>query len=87
MTRRRARPSAADPIRYKPDTWEIVHGEDATFALRMQQALGIEGWVDTTIRVRHAHVFAIDETFSERFADWATPGVGEAAICRYRETE
>lgn len=70
---------------HKPDDWSQVHGEDATFVLRMQRELGITAWVDTSIRVRHAHVFEIDETFSERFSDWSEPGVGDDRICGYQK--
>lgn len=72
---------------YKPDTWKQVHGEDGTFALRMKREVGVQGYVDTTIRVGHVHQFEIDETFSERFADWATPGNGDSAICSYPSKE
>lgn len=58
---------------YDKDTWCLVAGEDATFFLRMA-AIGVSSWVDTTIRVRHAHVFEIDDTYPERFADWADGG-------------
>jgi hypothetical protein len=40
-------------------------------------------WVDTTIQVKHLHIFSIDESFPARFADWATPGQGDTTICRY----
>ena len=69
---------------YKPEDWAQVHGEDANFALRMLNELQVEGWVDTTIRVKHAHVFEIDETFSERFSDWSEKGVGDERICTYK---
>ena len=68
---------------YKPEDWKQVHGEDASFALRMSNELGVQGWVDTTISVKHVHPFSIDETFTERFSDWAEEGVGEQAICNY----
>ena len=68
---------------YKPDTWKQVHGEDASFALRMLSELDVEAWVDTTIVVKHLHPFQIDGTFTERFADWTDPNVGESAICNY----
>jgi hypothetical protein len=70
---------------YKPENWEQIHGEDGNFAVRMQRELGVDAWVDTTIVVKHLHPFAIDDTFSERFADWVNPGVGEDAICGYEE--
>jgi hypothetical protein len=84
--------SAADLIRlrkpwyfftYKPENWKQIYGEDASFALRMLSELGVQAWVDTTIKVKHIHPFQIDETFPDRFADWATEGSGESAICNY----
>jgi len=72
---------------YKPDTWEQVHGEDGNFALRMMSELGVKAWVDTTIQVKHIHPFQIDETFSDRFADWSEEGHGESAICNYEGAE
>jgi len=72
---------------YKPDDWSQVHGEDATFALRMKREVGVQGYVDTTIKVGHVAAFSIDDTFSERFADWATPGVGDPAICKYPHSD
>lgn len=68
---------------YKPEDWSIVHGEDGTFFWRMEKELGVTSYVDTTIRVKHAHVFEIDETFPDRFADWSEVGRGDPAICRY----
>jgi hypothetical protein len=46
--------------------------------------LGIKSYVDTTIKVNHTHVFEIDETFPDRFADWAD-GWGDPNICNYVE--
>lgn len=56
---------------------------DTRFCFRLLMEAGADVWVDTTIQVRHLHIFAIDETFSARFADWATPGIGDPAICNY----
>jgi len=72
---------------YKPETWEIERGEDATFALRVTRELGLRAWVDTTIRVKHIHAFEIDETYPERFADWSARGQGDPGICRYPKDE
>lgn len=57
---------------------------DATFVWRLQMEAHAKTWVDTTIKVRHLHVFEIDESFAGRFADWAEGG-GDPEICRYRE--
>lgn len=72
----------------KPWFRETIHFEDqkrtanmdCVFVWRLQQEAYAKAWVDTTIMVKHAHVFEIDDTFSERFADWQYGG-GEAAIC------
>lgn len=59
---------------YDTKTYKLVKGEDGLFFLRMAK-LGVDSFVDTTIKVKHANVFGIDETFSGRFADWAeSPG-------------
>lgn len=69
---------------YDQDTWKIIAGEDGTFFVRMAD-LGIKSYVDTTIKVNHAHVFEIDGTFPDRFKDWAINGGGDPTICRYEE--
>ena len=56
--------------KYDMKTCEEREGEDSRFFLRLNQELKVTTWIDTTIRVRHCHVFQIDETFSERFQDW-----------------
>lgn len=55
---------------------------DSTFVYRLRSEAYAQVWVDTTIQVRHLHAFQIDETFSDRFVDWAVPGHGDPAICR-----
>ena len=74
---------ADDMIRLSKPWWDFRYdedgnqtaGEDATFAFKMYQELGVQGYVDTTIKVGHCHVFQIDDTFPDRFADWAeNPG-------------
>ncbi len=68
--------------KYDTKTMKLVQGEDAVLFLRMKKDLGVKAYVDATIKVKHAHVFGIDETFSDRFADWAEGG-GEPEICNY----
>jgi hypothetical protein len=72
---------------FKPEDWSLVQGEDGVFFHRLEKELGVKSWVDTTIRVKHAHVFGIDETFPDRFADWQERGAGEEEICNYGEAE
>ena len=55
---------------------------DVEFVWALKQELGVQMWLDTTIDVRHLHVFEIDETFPDRFADWAKPGLGDPSICK-----
>lgn len=57
-----------------------VASQDVTFIWRLQMEANARVWVDTTIKVKHAHVFQIDESFQDRFADWGT-GSGPENIC------
>lgn len=50
--------------------WSLKQGEDGVFFYHLKLC-GIPSYVDTTIRVKHAHVFEIDESFPDRFADWS----------------
>ena len=68
--------------KFDPATYRMIHGEDGTFFYRLSLK-GVKSYVDTTIKVKHCHVFQIDETYSERFADWAD-GHGEPEICNYK---
>jgi len=79
----------------KPWFWDRIEdgerlirrpGGDVSFVWALQRELGVQMWVDTTIDIKHLHIFEVDETFPERFADWSHPGAGEAAICSYKET-
>lgn len=69
--------------RFDPLTYERLASMDTTFVWRLQAEAGAHVYVDTTIAVRHLHIFPIDETYSARFADWAEPGKGDPAICVY----
>lgn len=60
---------------------------DVEFVWALQNELGVQMWLDTTIEIRHLHVFEIDESFQGRFADWAEPGVGDPSVCVYPETK
>lgn len=57
---------------------------DCRFVWRLQKEAHAKVWVDTTIKVKHLHVFHIDETFQTRFDDWMEPDKGDPAICRYQ---
>ena len=71
--------------RVDPESFHRVADQDSRFISRLQIEAGVALWVDTTIQVRHANVFLIDNTYSERFADWADPATdSDRAICRFR---
>jgi hypothetical protein len=61
---------------YDKKNWQEIEGEDSRFFLRFNQELGVKTWIDTTIKVKHCHVFQIDETYSERFNDWVPGPLG-----------
>jgi hypothetical protein len=73
----------------RPWFYETIHSEtqmrlacmDTKFVWRLQTEAGAKVWVDTTIKVKHIHDMEIDETFQDRFMDWAEPGKGDQAIC------
>ena len=58
---------------------------DTKFCWRLQSEAHAKVWVDTTIKVKHLHIFEIDDTYSERFADWAEKGKGDPNLCTYEE--
>jgi len=56
--------------KYDEKNWQEIEGEDSRFFLRMNRELKVDTWIDTTIKIKHCHLFQIDETFKERFPDW-----------------
>jgi hypothetical protein len=63
--------------------YQRAPGMDSVFVWRLKKEAGQKVWLDTTIKVNHLHVFQIDETFSERFADWKAKEdshVGETTV-------
>lgn len=56
---------------------------DTRFCYRLHAEAYAQVWVDTTIQIKHIHPFEIDESFSDRFGDWALPGVGDPSICQH----
>lgn len=58
-------------------SWDLnsrrVADMDTRFVWRLRSEAGAEVWVDCTIKVKHIHPFEIDDSFSDRFADWAAP--------------
>jgi len=71
--------------RVDQETMHRVADMDSHFVWRLQQEAGATVWADMTIDVKHLHVFAIDDTFSDRFADWAQANKGDPNICRRRD--
>lgn len=51
--------------------FQRIANQDCVFVWRLQREAHARCYVDTTIQVKHLHIFEIDETFSERFSDWA----------------
>lgn len=76
-----AKPWFAETI--ERENYQRLANMDCTFVWRLQREAGARVWVDTTIKVRHLHAFEIDDTYSDRFVDWMTPGAGAPDICRY----
>jgi len=58
---------------------------DCIFSWRLQNEAYATLWIDTTIQVTHLHTFEIDDTYSERFADWVKPDRGDKEICNFKE--
>ena len=72
--------------RVDPLTMRRIADQDSYALYRMQVETHTPLYVDTTIRVAHDHVMSIDDSFQERFANWAdptTPGI-DRSICRFR---
>jgi hypothetical protein len=57
---------------------------DSKFVWRLREEVQAQVWVDTTIQIKHLHTFEIDDSFSERFADWQQPGAGRDESFKYR---
>ena len=54
---------------------------DAWFVWRLHAEAGAQVWCDTTIMVKHTTDMDVDESFQDRFSDYAEPGVGPSDIC------
>lgn len=52
------------------ETWKRKGPCDSLFVRRLKTEAGAQVYVDTTIKIKHAHIFQIDETYQERFSDW-----------------
>lgn len=61
-------------------TFERRSCADWPFVDRLLKNNGYKMWCDTTIKVGHIHPFVIDETFPDRFPDWAD-GKGDISCC------
>lgn len=69
--------------RVDPETMHRVADTDTRFVWRLQSEAGATVWCDTTIKVRHLHIFSIDDTFQNRFQDWADDGKSDDETIRY----
>lgn len=58
---------------------------DCTFVWRLKWEAHASVWVDTTIKVKHLHQFAIDDTYQHRFRDWEQGG-GDPEICAFKDS-
>lgn len=63
------------------ETYQRIANQDSTFIHRLITEAHATLSVDTSIEVKHLHEFEIDDTFQDRFADWAEPGKGDPGIC------
>ncbi len=71
--------------RIDPQTFHRVADMDSRFLSRLQTEGGAALYIDTTIQVKHLHIFDIDDSYQERFADWADPATdSDRTICRFR---
>lgn len=68
-----------------PETYTREGTVDSTFVRRLRTEANAHIVVDTTIPITHLHTFEIDHTFSDRFSDWAKPGVGDPDVCNFKE--
>ncbi len=50
--------------------YKLQQSCDVRFIWRLKVEAKAKIYVDTTIKVKHAHVFEIDESFQDRFKDW-----------------
>jgi hypothetical protein len=66
-----------------PTNMQRLANMDCTFVWRMKMEGHAQCYVDTTIKVKHCHVFDVDESFQHRFDDWKQSGKGDPNICRY----
>jgi len=55
--------------------------DDSLFVRRLKTEGGAQVYVDTTIKITHATVMLIDDTYSDRFPDWGSMS-GEQAMCQ-----
>jgi hypothetical protein len=67
-----------------PNNSNKTGGCDSKFVWKIKKETGEQVFVDTTIKVKHLHVFEIDESYQDRFKDWED-GNGDPAICVYKE--
>lgn len=65
---------------FTPDALRRVACMDTNFVWRLKIEAGMAVWVDTTIKVCHLSAMLIDDTFSDRFADYSKFTSGEVKV-------
>lgn len=68
---------------FNEQTYDRLASMDTGFVWRLQTETGARVWCDTTIKIKHLHPMPVDDSFQERFTDWAQPGVGDPTICNF----
>ena len=59
--------------KYEGNLGDRTTNMDRIFCTRLQVEADATIWVDTSLKIKHLHVFPIDESFQERFADGTAP--------------
>lgn len=68
------KPWFEENINHERKDFSRIASMDVTFIWRLQMEANAKVWVDTSIKVKHASVFQIDETFQDRFLDVTREG-------------
>lgn len=73
LIRKMKKPWLLDDI--DKESWKRKGPCDSLFVRRLKTECGAQVYVDTTIEIKHANVFEIDKTYSDRFSDWGQVNV------------
>jgi len=66
---------------FEYENQERVACMDSRFVWRLQSEGGGRVYVDTTILVKHLHIFPIDDSFQHRFLDWKGKEDVKPVVC------